>query len=453
MDYITEAYSDVGYPLPLFFIIGFIGLLLAIFRPFIGYCFSVLLLSAKNFHAAVNTRLSITGEFLNFADLLFWISILSFIIHKLSVGKRILYPKVFIFLIILIFIATLQSFFIYGNEKFVLRSIWYILIFPSLFFVTFNMIDNEDKARKLFFSLFIGVSIATLQHFIFLIITILKGDTEINLLRTISYLPNGGYYLLASVIFSGNLFIKSRFLSRLFLSLIFAVLVSLIMNQTRQMYIVFILSIITMGFLVRNRIKISSNIKNILYILLVFFIFFFVVSNYEVRNIMIDTIETRTEFIRDKSNFEESYSTRKMGMETELRLWMDSFLVIGVGAAYPPELTEHTYVFITGALNHVAFSSYLAHFGLLGLFMYLIYLPISTIKISKFLINVLDPDKYAFKIALMCMSVSLMDLYNAFGSLLLTAPSCHIQAICYGAVWGIYLNNITRNKLNGLSEN
>ena len=82
MEYLTKNFSDVGYPLPIFYLVAIIGLLLAVFRPFWGYVFSVCLLSARNFHAAVNTRLSITGEYLNFADLLFWISVFSFIIYK-----------------------------------------------------------------------------------------------------------------------------------------------------------------------------------------------------------------------------------------------------------------------------------------------------------------------------------------------------------------------------------
>jgi len=183
--------------------------------------------------------------------------------------------------------------------------------------------------------------------------------------------------------------------------------------------------------------------------------FFLVISlskDFDIEKILFDTLEQRTEFVRDKSNFEDSYETRNLGMKTELNLWLNSPIVIGVGAAYPPQLTEphrgdETYVFITGALDHVAFSSYLAHFGLFGFIVYLIMLPVWTIKIGLYMLSNIKSESYSQLIIIMGIMASLFTILNPFGSMLLTTVSSHIDAVCYGAIWGLY-TSMKKGRLN-----
>ena len=158
-----------------------------------------------------------------------------------------------------------------------------------------------------------------------------------------------------------------------------------------------------------------------------------------------EIIVERLEFLKYEDIFFESYLTRFMGMQTEINLWLDSPIMVGTGVAYPPDLTEsyrggfRDAILVTGALDHVAISSYLAHYGLSGAFIYLLLLPVLTIKAAKKFLSDNSSD-YGVKVALLAITVALMDIFNLFGSMLNTSPGSHITALIYGALWGIQMN-------------
>jgi hypothetical protein len=147
------------------------------------------------------------------------------------------------------------------------------------------------------------------------------------------------------------------------------------------------------------------------------------------------SIDERADFIRYEDSFEEAYQTRESGMETELDLWKNGTILWGVGASYPPALMESS-LEATGAVGHVAYSVYLAHFGLIGLLAYGIFLPFLTIKVGRryFLHHAHD---FGGVIAVTAMALAFFDVFTLLSSNHYIASTSQMQGLIYGAFWGL----------------
>lgn len=441
MDYIRLQSDIVGYPLIDFYSAAIIGMALILWRPFWAFLFAVFCLTGKNFHAAVLTRTEWTGMFLNLNDLLLWIAVFALLVKAIRTYGKIKLPKILIAIIVVLLFGAIQSVVKYGPETFVLRSIWSVAIFPILLLVSANMLSTESDARLFYWALFMGSVAAAVQHMLFLYYATMAGISEVHLLRIISYITSGGLYLLVISLFT-KLQEKSKWAAWIYYPGIILMAFSIVMNQTRQLYIVFVLTIGAISYLLRSVV----NIKKALIKLALVTISVLVVSNLFDSNLnLIDIVGQRLDTMIEKETLDETSLTRWISMQTEINLWLDSPIVLGAGVAYPPELTEPyrqgdlESVFQTGALDHVALTSYLAHYGLIGALIYLLFLPLLTIKAAKGFISSNLTD-YSAKVALLAITVALMDMFNLFGSMLNTAQTSHIPALIYGAAWGLYMN-------------
>lgn len=448
MDYLFQQVPTDGYPTAVFLIVAVIGMSLIIIRPYWAFLFSVGCFAARNVNAAVFTRLDVTGEYLNLNDLLLWIVLIAMIVNTVKKKRKILLPKIIVALILVLAIGTLQSLFKYGIEPFVLRSIWAVAIFPILFIVSVNMVNSPIQSRRFYWALFAGALLAALQHMFFIGATYAGGRIEGAELRTIAYMFSGGYFIIAVALFSkfegkGS---ANRFFYYIGLGLI---IFSLLMNQTRQLYVIFILLMIIMFFLFMRHIEIGKNIVKIFTIttisLLIAGIIF---TNIGFR----EMFSQRFEFLQEEDVRESSYLTRWVGMNTELDIWLNSTIILGTGTSYPPDIVQayknvdpKMRMDMYGALDHVAFSSYLAHFGILGAILYLFLLPFLTLRAAYGLARNHMND-YLGKVALLAMTAAVFYMINPFGSMLYTASvTSQVPALIFGALWGVYINEKKTN--------
>jgi len=146
-----------------------------------------------------------------------------------------------------------------------------------------------------------------------------------------------------------------------------------------------------------------------------------------------------------RETFPEAYRTRFLGQKTEIDLWLNSSIIFGVGSSLPPQF-EYAKTEEVGALYHVAYSSYLAHFGITGLLIYGILLPFLTIKIARkyYIENIFN---YGGQIALIGISVALFTFFSLPWSFHFLGATSHVEGLIYGAIWGLFHNRIQKIKI------
>lgn len=435
MDFLITAtqYTHVGYPLIFFYLIALVGIVLAVFRPYWAFLFALFCLAARNFHAAVFTRPPIFGPYLNLNDLLLWIALFAMIFEILRTRKMIWMPKILFAIFVLVFIGDIQSLFKYGTEEHVLRRIWSTAIFPILFLVSANMVKNEERAKLFYWALFWGAVVAAIQHMYFIWNVSYHGMAGEAQIRTISYGYSGGLYLVIAAIFIKKEKGMNRLQSIIYFAGIALIGLSYVLNLTRGVYVIAIASLLVLAFLLKREYKAHKTVYNIvLTSILAIFIVSIIFPNLDVKTIL----NKRFESFIYKDTFEKAYDTRKMGTRTELELWMNGTIIFGEGSSLPPE-HESAEPEITGALYHVGYSTYLVHYGLAGLAIYAILLPIMSIAIARRLYGKHLTD-YRGRIALIAMTCALFDIFSLPTSHHHILPLSHIIGLIYGAMWGVY---------------
>jgi hypothetical protein len=431
-----------GYPIAVYYIIAFIGLVLLIFRPRWAFLFIVFCLVVRNFHMAVFTRTPFLGAFLNLNDLCLWIGVLAMLRTSLE-GGRIWFPNILLAIIAILVLGDFQAIFQYGFDYEVMQSCWGSWVFPIMFAVAANMVKDSKDARLFYWVFFLGSVGAGLQHLLFVHSYAVEGMIGSGLIdrgaiRTISFIMSGGIFLVISALFIDmRRFIKSYVFFIFWIIGLSLIAISYVLSFTRGVWLGAFLSSASLFFLFyKEGGKIVARVGYSLMVLAMIIVVFKLTSSYMLPGVKVEeSIDRRADFIRYEDTFEEAYQTRETGMETELNLWRNGSLIWGVGASYPPSLLDSSIEAI-GALHHVGFSSYLAHFGLIGLIIYGLLLPFLTIKVGR-RYYLQHKQDFGGVIAVTAMALAFYDVFTLLTSNHYLGPTSHIQGLLYGAVWGL----------------
>jgi len=429
-----SQYSHIGYPALVFYLVAGIGFTLIFFRPFWAFLFSVFCFTARDFHAAVFTRPSPFGSYLNLNDLLLWIALIALFIESIRKKKTMWAPPILLAIFGLIIIGDFQSIFKYGLCENVLRRIWSTAIFPIMFLIATNTIYNTKRAKKFYWALFFGATLAATTHMIFIYQRISLYGPNMETLRTISYSANcGSPILIGSIFVLLNLELGYLRKTLYHIGLILLGL-SILFSFTRSLWVISIISFIFLPFLIRkkvsfSRISIKIGVGIGIGILLVLFLF----PKLELGNMLTERVRSFTH----RESFAGSYRARSEGTQTELNTWFNnSSLILGVGSCLPQEFMDKRYDY-TGALGHVAYSIYLANYGLLGLLIYLVFLNILTIKTGRYY-YLKHLDNYGKVIAIIGVAAAIMNISGFFTSTCYLGATTQVEGLLYGAIWGLH---------------
>ena len=430
----STQFSHLGYPLIVFYLVALVGFVLVIFRQHWALLFSLFCLASLNFHAAVFTRTLFFGPYLNLNDLLLWIALFAMLGECLRTRKRIWAPKILLAIFVLIIIGDLQSIIKYGFIENVLRRIWSTAIFPIMFLIAANVVYNTKRARLFYWALFSGVTIAAVSHMIYVYSII---DYQANILysqiRTISYSINCGAPILIGSIFvllNLKLCHWKKSLYYIGLSLIG---LSLVLNFSRGLWFTSALAFISLPFLIREQksisrvpIKLGLLVGGTAIIVSLFF------PNLHIGGMMFERVQS----VRSEEGFLKAYKSRSEGANTEMDIWWDGSLILGAGSSLPYQVIRRSEYEELGALGHVAYSTYLAHYGLVGLIIYLILLNFLTIWVGRNYYFKHFND-YADGIAVIGITCAVINLTGFFSSVHYLGSTTHIVGLLYGAVWGL----------------
>ena len=450
MEFLVTAYSMKGYPLIVFYAIGLTGFLLVVFRPYWAFLFAVFCLAARNFQAAVFTRSPLLGQYCNLNDLLMWIGLLALL--RLAFQERELWaPKILVAILAINFFGAFDSLFEYGFIAHVQRSLWAAAIFPTMFLVAANLVSSQEKARYFYWALFTGALLAAIQH-LFLV------DSQINVrgasagefdIRSISYIFSGGIFLAVSAIFINvRRLVLRPLIGLIWLGGIGLIALSYLLSFTRTLWVGTAVSVLGVWLVTswQSR-QISRVFSRSIYA--VFALFLVIACTFTISAALFPHLDLegmvmkRLDFLEHRDVFDKSYETREQGFRTEINLWLEGSMLWGVGTTMPPALAEASIPgkgeradLNIGALGHVGLSSYLARFGLLGLIVYGLLLPLLTIKAGKIIYSEHRRD-YTGALALAAMALGFYDMATIFSSNHYLGATSHIPGLIYGALWGL----------------
>ncbi len=433
-----------GYPTFIFYVIACLGVILILFRPRWAFLTVVFCLAFRHHLMAVYTRTAYFGEFLNLNDLLLWIGLGALVRIALQ-GQKIWIPKILVAIFGIIVLGSFQSLFQYGFHYLVMQAIWGTLIFPIMFTIAVNMVKSEQEARHFIWALFLGAVGAALQHIFFVNINLIQSELLVSMygitaIRSVSFMNSGGIFLVISTLFIDmkNIF-QRYYLTILWIIGISIIVISYLLSFSRTVWVGACMSSLSMLIILYRQNK-KIFVKFCYTLLLIGFSFllfrtanFFMASDVEVTQL----ISERADFVRYEDSFEEAYGSRETGMKNEIRWWLNGSILWGQGTSYAPALSKPAYEDPdTGALNHVAFSAYLAHFGLIGFFIYGLLLPYLSFMIGKkyYLGNLYG---YGGIIAVMSMAMALFDLFTLPSNNLYIVNTVHVSGMIYGAIWGL----------------
>lgn len=433
-----------GYPAAVIYVAAFIGVALMLYRPRWAFLYVVFCLAARNYHMAVYTRTPFLGEFLNLNDLFLWIGVGAMIISGLE-KRKIWFPWILCIIIGILLLGTFQTLFLYGFHYQSLRETWAAWIFPIMFVVGITFVRDNYDARLFIWSLFLGSACAALQHMLSFHSSALEGDIvdQINMIRDISFTFSGGIFLVIGSLFIDiNNIMKKYYLVIIWIIGLSIITISYTLSFTRTIWVGALLAGISLAVIFyRDHRRIVSRFKYVLPLIAVILLIFYMTNKLFFRDVEVTRfIEERAEFVQFDDSFEEAYGSRETGIKTELGLWLDSTIIWGMGVAYPPSLqtthnVEERYR-ILGALNHVAFSSYLAHFGLIGLIAYGFLLPLFSIKIGR-QIYLTHPQDYQGFVAIVAVVLAFFNIFTLPSSYHYLTATSHVQGLIYGSLWGL----------------
>ena len=426
-----------GYPVEVFYLAALIGVVLLLVRPRWALPFIVFGLAVRHFHMAAFTRIPALGEYLNLNDLFLWIGVAAMV--RLIWGNRRLWaPNILLAIFGILVLGTFQVLFQYGFNRDVMQELWRSWVFPIAFLVSANLVRDSQDARLFFWALFLGALGAALTHLLFIQYRIETYGASLGYMRTISFGMSGGIFLVVSAFFIDMRKVFRNF--HLFLFWIIGtsiIAISYLLSFTRTWWVGACLAGIALGILFyREQGKTSYRFGYSLVLLVIMVLAFGVTNKVFLSGVnLTKTIDERADFVRYEDTFEEAYQTRESGMETELEMWKNGTIIWGVGASYPPSIREAS-IEDTGAVGHVAYSVYLAHFGLIGLLIYGFLLPYLTIKVGRrYYLH--HPYDLGGVIAITAMALAFFDFFTLLSSNHYIASTSQVQGLIYGALWGL----------------
>jgi hypothetical protein len=335
-------------------------------------------------------------------------------------------------------LGSFQVLFLYGFHREVMQEIWRTWIFPLTFLVGANLVRDNQDAGLFFWALFLGALGAALQHLIFIQYRAETFGATIGFMRTISFGMSGGIFLVVCALFIDmRKVLRNNYLFLFWIVGISIIALSYLLSFTRTWWVGAFLAGVALGVLFyRERGMTSHRFSYSVVVIIIMVLVFGVTNKVFLSGVNLTrTIDERADFVRYEDSFEEAYQTRESGMETEIDMWLNGTIIWGVGASYPPDIMESP-IEATGAVGHVAYSVYLAHFGLIGLLTYALFLPYLTVKVGR-RYYLSHSYEIGGVIAITAMALAFFDFFTLLSSNHYIASTSQVQGLIYGALWGL----------------
>jgi hypothetical protein len=425
-----EGYSYYWIPLVLA-----VAVPLGALRPWWLFLGTTVAITGGSLTEFVQTRTPWLGAFMNLNDTCLYATLWALFYDWLRHRSKIQLPGPVVAMVGILLVASFQTSLRLGVTYDTIRALRWALSFPIAFFAAANFHWDEKRAWQLAGALFLGAFLAGVQHSI-LIIRI--GPLAYHgFARTIEFLASG---IPQAVMVVAMLLPLPRRLGLRFFYL-FAMgfmLLSTMLSQTRSVWLAMIASI-PMAFLCyrqpqRLGLILRLVVVGVVGLLIAVLVFQAAFPEMDLIEMTLD----RFFLLMDKTASEGSTGTRMRAFEYEMSHWKEGTWILGRGLDFfQGERYFNEGAFSTRiAYGHLGYVTYLSQLGLLGLFIYAVYLPWRGLKTSIRLWNATSVESYRYLAALSGVVIFFLCVMFIMSSSLL-GLAYHPAGLVLGAAWAI----------------
>lgn len=416
-----------SYPTELFFLVLLVGIPLAFLNPYKAFLFVVFGLSARHLAAAVQTRI-FPGPYLNLNDGLILVGVLALYINIVIQGKPLRVPRFLGALFLTLLVSIAIGYFAVGEHDInFIRYSKYSLVFPLLFLLSINFITDSRRARDFFLVLLFGGIVASLHH---IILTIQAYSIGMSLLtmRDIGFLLHPGYFLLLSALQER---LDSRKVQTMIITSLPIFAASLILDQTRSVWISMVGATVITPFLLRLSFK--SVMYRVILLLVMCFFLVLLFSLFFPGSSPFDIVLQRVEQLQ--LQYVTATSSREVGGEVEWNAWLSGNVFLGRGMGSQADFAHNFLEDNTVAYGHVGYISYLTYTGLIGFIIYAVIMPMEVVKRGVRVYASYQHDSYVRSLVVMAIAGIVLHAIVAVFTSGYISPSN--AGLYYGAVIGL----------------
>ncbi len=424
-----------GYPSYTILAVLSVGLLLGVWRPYLGFLFAVLLMTAGHVTMFNQTRTPSLGPYFNLTDACMLVAIVAFFLDKFHRAEPVWLPRVVLLMLLVVTTAALQSLWKFDWSYESIRAFRWALQTPVAIFLGGNMVTTADRAKKLVVVLLAGALLASVQHVAFAANIWRTRSLDMRTyqgMRTISFwagcMPSA--FLVSAVLWERP---RRLMVWVLYLGVGLLLLASLFLNQTRSLWIGTVVAALAVVGLFRGgdqwRRVTRAGIDLALVLVVAAFVCRHFLPGLDVGGIIVDRADR---LFHDEAHM----GTRERAFAIETAQWFEGSLVFGRGLFFfqtirnPQAASEHI------AFGHLGYVTYLSQLGVLGFCVYGILLPVGVLRSSTHLWRKGDGPVMRCSALLAGSSVICLSVMFVASSHFL-ALGYEAPAVLYGTVWGL----------------
>jgi hypothetical protein len=434
-----------GYPTSFLYVTLIVGLALIMVRPYWGFLFAVVLFGTINLNLAILTRTELLGPYFNLYDALFVVALFSII--RDSESSPLIAPRPVEWILLVIIAGTLQTLYYYHIEYLFLRALRWSITFPLAFFIGANALCNQDRAKPFLYAIIIGSVLNAIMSFMeYQGLAMLRPtDSAIRMAAAGNFL---GVSLLVAA--SQQAFFPTYGLMVKVIwgaALVFLGL-TVLFGQWRSVFLAVILAMISLPVILRRW---GSFIRCVM-VLLLGVPLLLITLHFSVPSVsaghLLQRLTLVTKYLNLGRDIPKEDIPRWRQIGRDLEEWSKGNWLIGRGLGFTAFLPDGTDPNI--AWGHVGYTSYLSQFGLLGLMVFAVYLPLQMLAAGKEVYFASRAGPGANLGLLTIVTVVLVSVICFMSSSYL-APTMHSAGFLYGATWSLAYGPAGPGKISPVS--
>jgi hypothetical protein len=358
-----------------------LGLLLTVFRPFVGFLISVVVPISLNSHTMTFTR--IAGPYFNLYDACALVGILALAASLIRERRRLIVPRIVLamggVLLTGFSLSTVQ----FGYTYETLRALRWAITLPLYCVMGANMVNTPTRCRSLLLTSFAGALFAKLQH-LWVVTTgrlIGLGGSKLRVMgfgtaKSEAWLVAGPYAVRGKIahpviqIAAGALFLAAT-----------------ITHQTRTVAVAIVGALPLHYAWFRTKQASGGIVRTLVVGAILCGLTLFALGQLGLTDTMQNYADRITQTIETRGG-DSSAEARKLAVRIEVEDWLESGLLVGNGLFYFQRYGSGVEgVYDEGGFGHVGYVTYLSQLGLVGFLVYAIIFPLMVLRNTRRIIK------------------------------------------------------------------